>query len=60
MLGTGTRPVWLIASTHVIERLAIRQDRSTHWLIEPSSSMALSVFEGALANTAPRWSLYHA
>ena len=59
LLGTGTRPVWSIASAHITGRLAIRQDRPTHWLIEPSSSMELSVFEEALADTAPRWSLFH-
>lgn len=59
LLGTGTRPVWCIASSHVAGHLAIRQDRPTHWLIEPSSSMELSVFQEALADTAPRWILSH-
>jgi len=56
-LGTGTGAVWSVASPAMAGRLAIRQDRPTHWLIEPSSSMELSVFEEALADTAPRWRL---
>ena len=59
LLGTGNRPVWSIASAHIAGRLTVRQDRRTHWLIEPSSSMELAVFEEALADTAPRWSLSH-
>jgi len=59
LLGTGNRPVWSIVSAHIAGRLAIRQDRPTHWLIEPSSSMQLPAFEEVLADTAPRWSRSH-
>lgn len=54
--GRGKRPVWLISSARIADPLAARQDRPTHWQIEPSFRMALAAYESALAETAPHWS----
>ena len=54
--GRGKRPVWLVSSAHITDPLAAREDRPTHWLIEPSSTMALADYESGLSATAPRWS----
>ena len=54
--GRGKRPVWLISSARIADPLATRQDEPKHWLIEPSTTMALAVYESALAETAPHWS----
>ena len=54
--GRGKRPVWLVSSAHIIDPLAAREDGPTHWLIEPSSTMALAAYESGLVATAPRWS----
>ena len=53
--GRGKWPVWLISSARITSPLVARQDRPTHWLIEPSTSMALPAYEAALAATAPHW-----
>lgn len=53
--GNSTRPVWLISSALIADRLATRQDRPKHCLVEPSFPMALAAYESALAATAPQW-----
>ena len=54
--GRGKRPVWLIPAALIADRLATRQDEPKHWLVEPSTPMALAAYESALAETAPHWS----
>ena len=54
--GRGKWPVWVISSARIADPLAARQDRPTHWQIEPSFRMALAAYESALAETAPHWS----
>ena len=52
--GRGRRPVWLVSSAHITDPLAAREDGPPHWLIEPSSTMAMATYESALAATAAR------
>lgn len=54
--GRGKRPVWLISSVHIVDPLVARQDRPTHWLVEPSKPIALTTYGAALSATAPHWS----
>jgi hypothetical protein len=53
--GTGKDPVWELDLACLGNRLAFRQDKIEHGMIEPAWRMTLDDYVESLAATAPYW-----
>ena len=55
--GDGDWPLWRILSDDLPERLATRNDRDFHGLVEPSQQMSADEYVQSLESTQPKWDL---
>ena len=57
--GEGRDPVFFLSASLLPESLAVRMDRPTHAMVEPTSRCTFIEYQEALHATRPTWELYH-